>query len=431
MIPRARGDNMCPGSSKLAPSIDSRILNLVRSKRLPGRANALLNRRARKNMKNRSAILLAPILLLSGTLFAQSRGSMPSAPGATNPTTTNPTAGQEPAAPTMGPAQGTPAKGSTTGPMTEKEVTTELKKQGADQLLKDLSTRGVAFEMDADIEKSLRKAKATDQVIKAVTAAGPKERAAAAKAAAMANGEILIAPAEAADYKALQTELDPDKVIGLADAFATKYPQSSVLSYAYSYEANGYKMKSNVAKVVEYAEKSVALKQDNLMSLDMLAFIIPSTQFMALHQSDQGEQLDLAEKYAQAAFQSLGSLKKPSGVQDADFIKQKALAESDIHADMGMIHIDRAQMGLMGLDQQELAKAEKEYRLAISGTDQPDPTAYFRLGETCKLQGKIDDAITAFTKAGELNPAQLKPLADQQIEALKKVKAQPPAPAKP
>ena len=72
--------------------------------------------------------------------------------------------------------------------MTEKEVITELKKDGADQLQKDLDKRGVAFEMDPDIEKRLRKAKATDEVIKAVTAAGPKERAAAAKAAAMASG---------------------------------------------------------------------------------------------------------------------------------------------------------------------------------------------------------------------------------------------------
>ena len=115
-------------------------------------------------MKIKSVFLLGPALLLASTLFAQAQG-----------------------APTMGPAVA-PA------PMTEKEVITELKKDGADQLLKDLDRRGVAFEMDADIEKRLRKAKATDQVIKAVTAAGPKERAAAAKAAAMASG-AMVAPA--------------------------------------------------------------------------------------------------------------------------------------------------------------------------------------------------------------------------------------------
>ena len=110
--------------------------------------------------------------------------------------------------------------------MTEKEVITELKKDGADQLLKDLDKRGVAFEMDADIEKRLRKAKATDEVIKAVTSAGPKERAAAAKAAAMASGAVVLSPEESADFKALQTELDPDKAIALAEAFVQKHPKS-------------------------------------------------------------------------------------------------------------------------------------------------------------------------------------------------------------
>ena len=80
--------------------------------------------------------------------------------------------------------------------------------------------------MDPDIEKSLRKAKATDEVVKAVTSAGPKERAAAAKAAALANGEMIIPPAENDDFKALQGELDPDKTISLAEAFARNTPKA-------------------------------------------------------------------------------------------------------------------------------------------------------------------------------------------------------------
>jgi hypothetical protein len=33
------------------------------------------------------------------------------------------------------------------------------------------------------------------------------------------------------------------------------------------------------------------------------------------------------------------------------FAKRKANYNSSIHADMGMIHLDRAQLGLMSLDQ--------------------------------------------------------------------------------
>jgi tetratricopeptide (TPR) repeat protein len=355
-----------------------------------------LIRRARKNMKLKCGFLLGLAWLLTSSLFAQ-------APGV----------------PTMRPVA--PA------PMTEKEVITELKKDGADQLLKDLNRRGVAFEMDAETEKRLRKAKATDEVIKAVTAAGPKERENAAKASIMASGGVVLPPDELAEYSALQTELDPDKAIALAEAFAQKHPNSQALSNVYAFEANAYQLKGDAAKIVEYAEKSVALKKDNMMSLGQLAFAIPTPQFIKLHQADEEQQLTKAENYAQEAVQAANDLKKPANVEDADFVRRKATYIADIHADLGMIHLDRAQLGLMGLDQGELANAEKEYRQAVSNTDHPDPTAYYRLGETCRLEGKLDDAIAAFTKASELG-GPVKQYADQQVELVKKLKAQPAAP---
>ena len=345
-------------------------------------------------MKTRFLLLLGPVLLLSSTLFAQ--------------------------APTAAPA-----------PMTEKEVVAELKKEGADQLLKDLSARGVVFEMDADTEKRLRKAKATDQVIQAVTAAGPKERAAAAKAAALASGSVVVSPEESADLKALETELDPDKAITLADAFVQKHPKSEVLTFAYAFEANAYQTKGDAAKIVEYAEKSLDLKKDNLMSILLVAYALPTPQYINLHQADEEKQLTLADTYIQDGYKAIDALKKLPNETDADFAKRKTSYASNLHADMGMVHLDRAQLGLMGLDKEELAKAEQEYRLAISTTDHPDASDYYRLGEACRLQGKIDDAIAAFTKASEVGQGAVKQFAEKQIEALKNAKAQPAAPAKP
>jgi tetratricopeptide (TPR) repeat protein len=346
-------------------------------------------------MKIRYAFLLGPALLLAGTLFAQMAAS--------------PTIGTTPTSP----------------PMAEKEVITELKKEGAAQLLKDLESRGVAFEMDADIEKSLRKAKATDEVIKAVTAAGPKERRAAAKAAAMASGGVVVPEEESTDFKAVQTELDPDKAVAAAEAFAQKHPQSAVLTYVYAFEANAYQAKGDVAKLVEAGEKSLELKKDNLMSLLLVAFAIPTPQFIKLHGGDEDAQLTKAETFAQQAIVAVNDLKKGATESDADFASRKATYIADVHADLGLVHLDRAQEGLEGLDKEELAKAEKEYRLAVTGTDHPDPSAYYRMGEACRLQGKIDDAIAAFTKASALGKGTVvQQYADQQMEALKKAKAQ-------
>jgi tetratricopeptide (TPR) repeat protein len=355
-------------------------------------------------MKIKSVFLLGPALLLASTLFAQ----LPAA-GTSGAPTLEPTVAQ--------------------APMTDKEVISELKKDGAAQLQKDLDKRGVAFEMDADIEKRLRKAKATDDVIKAVTAAGPKEKANAAKAAAQASGMVMISPEESADFKALQTELDPDKAVALAEAFVQKHPHSEVVSYAFSFEANAYEMKGDVAKVVEFAEKSMALKKDNVMSLLMLAYTMPTPQYIGLHQADEEKVLTKADSYAHDALTAIENLKKGANEPDADFAKRKAAYMADIHSDLGMIHLDRAQEGLMGLDKEELAKSEKEYRLAVSNTDHPDPSAYYRLGEACRLQGKFDDAIAAFTKASEIGQGTVKHYAEQQIEMVKKMKAQAAAPA--
>ena len=56
--------------------------------------------------------------------------------------------------------------------MTEKEVTKEIKSAPAETVIKDVKERGVDFDMTPDIEKKLRKAKATDEVVEAVRQCG-------------------------------------------------------------------------------------------------------------------------------------------------------------------------------------------------------------------------------------------------------------------
>ena len=352
-------------------------------------------------MKIKSAFLLGPMMLLASSVFAQL-----------------------PAASSMGPTLAPPA-------MTEKEVITELKKDGPAQLQKDLEKRGVAFEMDADIEKRLRKAKATDEVIKAVTAAGPKERENAAKAAAVASGAVVMSPEETADFKPLQTELDPDKAIALAEGFVQKHPQSVLDSYAYAFEANAYEMKGDAPKIVEYAEKSLQLKKDNLMSLLIITYALPQPQYIGQHQADEETELKKAENYCQQALQQIDELKPQASESAADFARRKASYIAGIHEDLGMVHLDRAQEGLMGFDKDELAKAEGEFKIAVSNNDHPDPIAYYRMGEAYMQDNKLDDALAAFTKASEVGQGPVKQSADQRIETIKKAKAHPAAAAKP
>ena len=72
-----------------------------------------------------------------------------------------------------------------------------------------------------------------------------------------------------------------------------------------------------------------------------------------------------------------------------------------------------------------MAKAEQELSTAVTNSGHPDPRDYYRLGEAYAMDGKLDDAIQAFTKAGELGQGTLiKTYADQRIAELKKQKAQ-------
>jgi tetratricopeptide (TPR) repeat protein len=318
-------------------------------------------------------------------------------------------------------------------PMTEKEVFKELKSQGADQLIKDVSQRGTDFDMTPDMEKKLRKANATDEVVKAVTSAGPKART-TAKAAGLGVTGQAVSPEENKAFGAIRNELDPDKTIAMAEDFAKKYPNSSVLSYVYAFEANAYQspQKGDVEKVVAFCQKSLDLKKDNLMSLLLVLSVMPQPQYMKDHEADKEKQLVTAENYAQEALKQIDALQKMKDESDADFAKRKAEYASSVHGALGMVHLDRSEMGLAGADKDELAKAEKEYTMAVTTTDHPDSRDYYRLGEAYNMDGKIDDAITAFSKASELGQGTLiQQYADKQVEALKARKGKPTTPAKP
>jgi tetratricopeptide (TPR) repeat protein len=319
-------------------------------------------------------------------------------------------------------------------PMTEKEVLKEIKNAPAEKVIKDVNERGVDFDMTPSIEKKLRKANASDQVVEAVRQAGPKVRAQMAKLALGPGpaGVQQVPKEEVQGLDAIKTEFDPDKAIVLVDDFAKKYPNSLILSYVYSFGASAYQQKGDVEKVVEYSGKALKLKPDNLMALVLSIGMLPQPQYLNSHPADRDKILQEAESEANRALQLIPQVPKQSNETDADYQKRLGELASDVHGPLGMIHLDLASGGLAGPDKAELAKAEQEFQTAVTTTSHPDPRDYYRMGEAYAMDGKLDDAIQAFTKAGELGQGtMIKTYADQQIEGLKKRKAQGSAAPKP
>ncbi len=321
------------------------------------------------------------------------------------------------------------AQVASVGPLTEKEIVTGLKAKNPAGVAEAVKQRGVDFDLNPQIEKQLRKAKADDALIELIRNSGPTARA---KQAQQAGGPAPASREEAEAFTAVRSELDPDKAIQLVNDFAQKYPNSTLLSYAYWFEANAYQQKGDVDKTVEYSDKSLQLKPDNLMSLLTLCTIMPPPQYLKSHEIDKEKQLSNAEDYAKKALQLIDQVPRQANETDEQYTKRKANYASGAHASLGMIHLERSQLSLAGPDKDELAKAESEYKLAIETAERPDARDYYRRGETYAMEGKIDEGIEAFSKASDLGQGSLiKTYADQRVAELKKRKAAPGGAAKP
>ncbi len=238
---------------------------------------------------------------------------------------------------------------------------------------------------------------------------------------------------EAEAFTAIQNELDPDRAIQLVAEFEKKFPDSQVMSGVCTYAMNAFQQKGDLVKAVEYGEKSLKANPDNLGSLMMMASVLPQNQVLNANQMDKEKKLAEAEKYANHALEVIEKVPKQPDENDEQHKKRKDSILGDVHASLGMVHLQRSLMALEGgPDRDELAKAEQEYRSAVSMTERPDPAVYYRLGEACLMQNKVDEATEAFTKASELGEGTaLKSFADERLEQIKKKKSEAKPPVKP
>jgi tetratricopeptide (TPR) repeat protein len=237
-----------------------------------------------------------------------------------------------------------------------------------------------------------------------------------------------VTPQQVKDAQAIQNELDPDKQLQMVNDFATKYPDSPYLSDMYFFGAYAAQQKGDIPKIIDFGEKSLKAKNDNVRTLLLMASILPRPQ--VAQGAEAEKRLTEAEADANKVLQMIPQLPKPPNQPDDQFQKNKAAVAAEAHAALGMVHLQRATQGLTGPDAGELSKAEKEYQEAVSG---PNPNAedYFRLGEAYAMHNKTDEAIEAFTKASDLaKGGPLQTYAEQRLKALKEKKGQAATPPK-
>ena len=222
---------------------------------------------------------------------------------------------------------------------------------------------------------------------------------------------LVVSPGELAAVEEALNQPDPDQKITLAEKFLLDYPESNLRSHVYSALATAYQQKNDYDKVVENGEKSLALDPDNVMSLVIVAQILP--QRLRGSGLETAQKLSRAERYARHGLELVDSLSQPANILPEELEKKKATLSSMLHSALGLVYLQRGAFG----------KAQEEYKIALSLTSSPNPIDYFRLGEAYRDDRKYDEAIEAFEKVAELVPGTpINQLATEQVQKLKTVR---------
>jgi tetratricopeptide (TPR) repeat protein len=238
-------------------------------------------------------------------------------------------------------------------------------------------------------------------------------------------GQAPVSPQEAQAYAAVQKETNPDKQLQLVKDFQQKFPQSTLLSNVLFFGAGAAEEKNDVPEALNYGQESLKLQPDNLRSLILVAGLLPLPQALAGTPVQKQQQLGQSENDANRALQLLNNVQPPPNVAPAQFANGKKMIAAQLHASLGMAHLEKAVLSPSpkGPDANELSAAEQEFKTAVS-SPQPNPQDYYRLGEVYARENKLDDAINAFTQAAHLGQGTaMEKLADHMVSQLQAQKA--------
>ncbi len=123
-------------------------------------------------------------------------------------------------------------------------------------------------------------------------------------------------------YQACAGEKAPAAQIKCLDDFISKYPNSALLIYIYPLYYNDYTQLKNPQKVMEYADKLVALGDKAEAAIRYGALYARALAYASLNSQDPA-QATKAREAALLGLKTIDELKKPDNMSDEDFKKQK------------------------------------------------------------------------------------------------------------
>ncbi|MGH9721557.1 MAG: hypothetical protein ACRD8O_15210 [Bryobacteraceae bacterium] len=217
---------------------------------------------------------------------------------------------------------------------------------------------------------------------------------------------------------------DPDARIKAADELIKKFADTEFKTVALYLMAASYEQKNQYEKMVFYAEETIKSDPMHYGALLMLATGIAKQT--REHDLDREEKLAQSEKYAKAALEALKTAAKPNPqLTDEQWAGAKKDFEAQAHEAFGMAASTRKKFDV----------AIAEFKMAIEGSANPDPTTFVRLGQIYNQANKPDEAVAILDKVlaiADVHP-QIKQFAQaERVRALQaKGAIKPAAPATP
>jgi tetratricopeptide (TPR) repeat protein len=124
--------------------------------------------------------------------------------------------------------------------------------------------------------------------------------------------------------QACAAEKVPATQVKCLDDFVSKYPNSALLIYVYPLYVNAYNQLKNPDKVIEYADKTVALGPDKVDAGTRYGVLYArALAYATLNPAAQAAGAAKAREACTAGLKALDEVKKPDNLTDDDFKKQK------------------------------------------------------------------------------------------------------------
>ena len=126
-------------------------------------------------------------------------------------------------------------------------------------------------------------------------------------------------------YTAAATEKNPAAQLKVLDDFVAKYPNSDLLNYVYPLYYKNYAKQKNIPKVIEYADKLIALGDKVTPTERYQAYSARAFAYNNMPNPDAAT-AKAAYEAALAGVKSVDELPKPEGYDEAKFDDDKKKA---------------------------------------------------------------------------------------------------------